>query len=296
MFKQVFSALAAASIGLSVGVSTAAAADLDKVLAAQPEDTQARYQYRHPKETLEFFGIKEGMTVVEALPGGGWYSKILLPVLGDEGTLVGVDYAQSLWSNFSFMTPERIEAKKTWVSTWTEQAKGWRAEESKTDVTAFQFNALPKNMHGSADAVLFIRALHNLSRFEEKGGYLTSALKETHAILKDDGVIGVVQHRALEDRPDAWADGSNGYLKQSALVAKFEAHGFELVGESAINANPKDQANEGDIVWRLPPSLSGSRDDAEKRAAMEAIGESNRMTLLFKKVASKKMADKKAAS
>lgn len=286
MFKNVYSAIAASAIiCLSTTIiNNAQAADIDHALAAQPEAAKARYQYRNPKETLSFFGIKKGMTVVEALPGGGWYTKILLPVLGDEGKLVGVDYAQTLWSNFSFMTPERIEAKKTWVDTWTEQANGWRGE-ADAPVAAFQFNAMPEDMNGTADAVLFIRALHNLSRFEEKGGYLTSALKETNAILKEGGIVGVVQHQAREDRPDAWADGSSGYLKKSAVIAKFEKHGFKLIGDSEINSNPKDQADEGDIVWRLPPTLNGAKDDEEKKAAMLAIGESNRMTLLFKKVA-----------
>lgn len=268
----------------TTAISSSYAASIDDALKAQPEDVQARYQYRNPKETLEFFGIKKGMTVVEALPGGGWYSKILLPVLGEEGTLVGVDYARDMWSNFSFMTEERIEAKKTWVQTWTEQANGWRGD-NDASVAAFQFGAMPESMGGTADAVLFIRALHNLSRFEEKGGYLTKALEEAHTVLKDDGVIGVVQHQALEDRPDEWANGGNGYLKKSALVAKFKQHGFELVAASDVNANAKDQADEGDFVWRLLPSLSGSKDDADKKAAMEEIGESNRMTLLFKKTA-----------
>lgn len=278
---------AAALLTGAVGIASIApsyAASIDDALEAQPAEAKARYQYRNPKETLEFFGIKEGMTVVEALPGGGWYSKILLPALGDEGKLVGVDYALDMWSNFGFMTEERIEAKKTWVSTWTEQANGWRGE-SDASVAAFQFGAMPEDFGGTADAVLFIRALHNLSRFEDKGEYLTKALEDTHVVLKDDGIVGVVQHQALEDRPDDWANGSNGYLKKSALIAKFEQHGFELVAQSDVNANPKDQAAEGDFVWRLPPSLNGSRDDAEKKAAMEAIGESNRMTLLFKKAA-----------
>ena len=138
-------------------------------------------------------------------------------------------------------------------------------------------------MKGKADAVLFIRALHNLSRFEEKGGYLSSALEETYAVLKPGGIVGVVQHQAREDRPDSWATGANGYLKKSALIAKMQASGFEFVGESSINENPLDQATEGDIVWRLPPVLNGSRDDEAKKAAMLAIGESHRMTLKFRK-------------
>jgi len=206
------------------------------------------------------------MTVVEILPGGGWYSKILIPYLGSNGQLIGADYSQKLWSNFGFMTPERIEAKKTWVSTWTAQAQEWRSDDSAS-IAAFQFDEMPSSMAGTADAVLYIRALHNLARFEPKEASLSNAFK----------------HQAREDRPDDWANGDNGYLKKSFLVSKMQDAGFEFVGESNINENPRDQATVGDIVWRLPPSLSGARDDAEKQAAMTAIGESNRMTLKFRK-------------
>ena len=96
-------------------------------------------------------------------------------------------------------------------------------------------------------------------------------------------IVGIVQHQAQEDRPDKWADGNNGYLKKSLLIKAMQDKGFKLIGQSEINANPKDQAGPGDIVWRLPPTLRGLDDDAKKRAAMKAIGESNRMTLKFRK-------------
>jgi len=255
---------------------------LKTALSSQDEAAQTRFSSRNPEQTIEFFGIEPGMTVIEALPGGGWYSKILLPYLGEGGELVGADYSQALWPNFSFMTPERIEGKKTWVNTWTAEASKWRGENSAA-VSAFQFDEMPGSLQGKADAVLFIRAMHNLARFEDKGGFLTSALKETYAALKPGGIVGIVQHQAYEDRPDAWANGSNGYLKKSFVVAKLQDAGFEFVGETSVNENQRDQANEGDIVWRLPPSFSGSRDDAQKKADMAAIGESNRMTLKFRK-------------
>ena len=257
---------------------------LKAAIAAQSDENKARFDQRRPEQTLEFFDIQPGMTVVEALPGRGWYSKILLPYLGQDGGLIGVDYPQALWPNLSFMTPERIEAKKTWVSTWTAQANEWRDDKSAT-ISAFQFEELPSEMVGTADAVLFIRALHNLQRFNEVGGFMESSLKETYEVLKPGGIVGIVQHQSAEDRSDEWANGSNGYLKKSFVVARMQAAGFEFVGESNINENSKDQATEEDNVWRLPPSLSGSKDDAEKRAAMEAIGESNRMTLKFRKPA-----------
>jgi len=290
--KSLKSALAIALLALgtacaSVGSQPAAPVveenlALKAALSSQADANKARFSSRNPEQTLEFFGIQPGMTVVEALPGGGWYSKILIPYLGTNGQLVGVDYSQKLWPNFGFMTPERIEAKKTWVATWTAQAQEWRDDDSAT-IAAFQFDEMPSSMAGTADAVLYVRALHNLVRFENKGSFLTNALKETYTVLKPGGIVGVVQHQAREDRPDDWANGGNGYIKKSFLVAKMQAAGFEFIGESNINENAKDQANVGDVVWRLPPSLNGTKDDAEKRAAMVAIGESNRMTLKFRK-------------
>ena len=255
---------------------------LAAVLAAQDDKTKARYDARNPQDTLMFFGIKPGMTVVEALPGGGWYSKILLPYLGDEGHLVGVDYAAKMWGEFSFATPEFVEKKKTWPVDWVAGAQEWR-NGSKADISAFTFGDRDTSMDGTVDAVLFIRALHNLARFEDKGGYKSQALVDAHALLKPGGIVGVVQHSGPEGNSDEWANGSNGYLKQSNVVATFEAAGFELVGKSDVNTNPRDVPSNTDIVWRLPQSLRGARDNPELKAKMEAIGESNRMTLLFKK-------------
>jgi predicted methyltransferase len=140
---------------------------------------------------------------------------------------------------------------------------------------------MPANLDGTADRVLFIRALHNLNRFNDMDG----AASEAYRVLKPGGMVGVVQHRAPESAPAEWADGSKGYLKQSDVIAKFEAAGFKLKDTSDINANPKDVPGADDIVWRLPPSLNGTEEGTPERAAMEAIGESNRMTLLFMKPA-----------
>jgi predicted methyltransferase len=95
--------------------------------------------------------------------------------------------------------------------------------------------------------------------------------------------VGVVQHRAPADWDDAAANGSAGYVKQANVVAAFDAAGFDLVKSAEINANPKDQPKVGDVVWRLPPSLNGVGDDAALKAERLAIGETDRMTLLFKK-------------
>lgn len=260
-----------------------AADRLAEVLSAQPEDVQARYAHRRPAETLAFFGIEPGMTVAELLPGGGWYSRILLPYLGAEGRLIGVDYEVDMFRLFGFMNEEQIAAKETWVEDWTATAEDWRGEEDAS-VAAFQLGALPEALEGTADAVLMIRAMHNLARFTtEEEDYLGRALADVRGVLRPGGVVGVVQHEAREGMPEAWAGGAAGYLKRDFVVGAFEAAGFELVGASDINANPLDQPTVDDIVWRLPPNLATSRDNPELRAEMEAIGESHRMTLLFRK-------------
>lgn len=257
---------------------------LAAVLDAQAEDTKARYPYRHPAETLDFFGIAPGSVVVEALPGGGWYSKILVSYIGSEGALVGVDYAHDMFPLFGFFTEEQLEARATWAVDWVAGTAEWGVENG-APVSAFVFGSMPDEMKGTADAVLFIRALHNLARFEVDGQYLTAALQNAFDVLKPGGVVGVVQHHAREDMPDEWAGGRNGYLKYSFVVERMKAAGFEFIGASDINANDLDQPIGDDRVWRLPPSLVTSRDDPELRQEMLAIGESNRMTLKFRKPA-----------
>ncbi len=264
-------------------VSTAVEPDhLAVVLSAQPADVQARYPYRHPKETLEFFGIEPGMTVVEGLPGGGWYTKLLLPYLGKDGRLIGADYALEIWPNFPFGTEEFIEGRRNWTTDWPADAEEWRNEDSAT-IDAFIFGSMPPSLAGTADVVFLARVLHNLANFEEEGGFLTAALADSYAVLKPGGTLGIVQHQARDDMSDEFADGSRGYLKKSFVIAAAERAGFEFVAETGINANPKDQPGEDDIVWRLPPTFATSAEDPELKAALSAVGESNRMTLKFRK-------------
>ena len=259
-----------------------AAEQLAAALAAQPDEVRARYAYRHPGETLAFFGIEPGMVVVEALPGSGWYTKLLLPYLGAEGHLIGVNYSMDMWPNFPFADDAFIEQQRTWTTDFVTGAEDWRGDHGAT-VSAADFGSIPDSMLGTADAVLFVRILHNLARFESKGGFLTEAFGDAYALLKPGGTLGIVQHEAREDKSDAFADGSHGYLKKSFVIATAEAAGFELVAESAINENPADQPGDDDVVWRLPPTFGGAEEGSEARAAVDAIGESNRMTLRFKK-------------
>ena len=255
---------------------------LQAVLEAQPDANQLRYRYRHPQETLEFFGIQPGMTVVEVLPGRGWYTKILIPYLGPKGHVIGADYAQSMFPLFGFFDDDFIKAKETWAKTWTADAITWYGP-AGAEVSAFALGSMPANWKGNADAVLLVRALHNLARFENDGGYLTQALRDVYDALKPGGIVGVVQHWAPADSSDEWADGSNGYLKKEFVINTMKAAGFEFVAEAGFNHNHNDKPTESDIVWRLPPSLVTSREDPELREQMEAIGESHRMTLKFRK-------------
>jgi predicted methyltransferase len=255
---------------------------LEALLAAQPEEVRARYAYRNPKETIEFFGIEPGMTVVEGLPGGGWYTKVLLPWLGAEGRLIGADYPTAIWPNFPFGTEDFIAKRSTWLTDWPADAEEWRGE-SGASIDAFIMGSLPEQFHGTADVVFFPRVLHNLANYESKGGFLTMALADAFAVLKPGGTFAIVQHHARDDMSDEFADGSHGYLKKGFVIAAAEAAGFEFVAESDINANPKDQPTEEDIVWRLPPTFATSGDNEELKAEYAAIGESNRMTLKFRK-------------
>lgn len=251
-------------------------------LAAQPEEVQARYAYRHPGETLAFFGIEPGMTVMEGLPGGGWYTKVLLPYLGEEGQLIGADYAADMFPLFGFFPQEYVDSKATWVEDWPAEASGW-VDEGGAKVSAFQFGSLPESMHGTADAALMIRAMHNLFRFEGQGGYLSAALKDIHDLLKPGGIVGVVQHQAPDHATAEWASGQRGYVKKVTLIEAFQKAGFVFEAESSINENPHDQPGENDVVWRLPPSLNGTEPGTAERARVLEIGESNRMTLRFRK-------------
>lgn len=112
---------------------------------------------------------------------------------------------------------------------------------------------------------------------------LTSALNDAYDALKPGGVAGVVQHEARDDKSDEWADGSRGYLKQSFVIDRMEKAGFVFEESIDINNNPDDQPGDDDIVWRLPPTYFSSGENAELKAQMQAIGESNRMTLRFRK-------------
>jgi len=261
----------------------AEASTLDAVLGAQSDEAKARYQYRHPKETLEFFGVEPGMTVVDTLPGDVWYAGILSDYLGDEGLVVGanfsLDHRKAIGGRYA--TEEYQTKNANWPENWTAERNAARAE-GDAPYAAFFYGSRPEEMKAVADVVLIVRAAHHLNRVDN-GAFFVEALADIEAVLKPDGIVGVVQHRAPEGNSDEWAIGNAGYVKQSTIITAFENAGFELVGSSEVNANPKDQPTEEDFVWRLPPSLGTSKDDEALKTQMLAIGESDRMTLKFRK-------------
>ncbi|MFC4699106.1 class I SAM-dependent methyltransferase [Glaciecola siphonariae] len=289
LFIRLATSILIAAMGLTSALFYAKAHDGNEQLAGvvldRAADKRARDASRHPVQTLSFFHLEPSMRVAEALPGTGWYSEIIANYLGENGALYGINYNESMWPLFGFFTPERIEQMSARTAAFPELV----ANLADNGITAggFTFDTAPKNLNSTLDRVLFVRALHNLARFESEAGTLSQALKVTYELLKDDGLVGVVQHRAPANADDKWADGSAGYLKESFVIERFEDAGFELVAKSEINANSKDKPTTDDIVWRLPPSFNGTGDDPAKRAAVEAIGESDRMTLLFKKKGAK---------
>lgn len=237
------------------------------------ENDAARDQYRHPAETLEFFRLSPDQTVIEYAPGGGWYTRILAPYLADYGKYIAVGFA-----------PDDVESlDQEFRTRLRRSARTFSQEQSRDlgispDKMPFHFaNAIPDQLNGTVDTVLVIRMMHNLMRWDIAEAEI-AALRET---LKPGGMLGVVQHRAKPDAPDDYADGNAGYLKQEDVIAFFKENGFELVDTSEINANPRDTADYEDGVWTLPPSYS--LGDTDRRRYTD-IGESDRMTLLFRKV------------
>jgi len=245
---------------------------LDKVAANPLRDSdRARDAWRHPAETLEFFGVTPGMKVGEYAPGGEWYSRFLGLYLGEKGRLVGL-YFNPVSGPFKPETQDGIR----------KGAAGYPADVAKfTGLPAGRFGGMtletiPEAEKGTFDRIVVMRMLHNLMRWN----IADSEIKAMRDLLKPGGMIGFEQHRARADAPFSYADGSNGYLRQADVVKFMEVNGFDFVASSEINANPKDTANWPDGVWTLPPTLAlGDKD----RAKYAAIGETDRMTLLFRK-------------
>jgi len=243
--------------------AAAIAPSLQAALADPRRDKdRARDAFRHPAETLAFARIAPGMTVADYLPGDGWYTRALVPFLGEKGHYVAL---------FRAPKPDEVDP----VTTFPAKAADWTGAPANR-IAAFGTAAIPAAANGTVDRVLLMREVHNMLRF----GWLYDDLKAIRALLKPDGMLLIEQHRAPAGASADYTDGSNGYLRQKDVVALVEAMGFDLVDRSEVNANPKDPANWPDGVWTLPPVFTLKDQD---RARYAAIGESDRMTLLFRK-------------
>lgn len=254
----------------------AAAPALEDVLAHERRIAdRARDQYRNPVETLEFFGVEPDMTVAEFSPGGGWYTRVLAPYIIPQGTYIAFN-PDSDGRDYPSRTREVL------AKSWTESFKITVSEElgvEKDAITTFETDEMPDGLAGTADRVLIFRSMHGLNA----GNMADSVLKTARMLLKDDGMVGVVQHRAPDGASyDDYGARQRGYMREKDVVNIFEANGFELVDKAEINANPEDPANWPRGVWTLPPTLATGEEDP-KRSEYLAIGESDRMTLLFKK-------------
>ncbi len=246
---------------------------LDAVLAGdhRAEEERARDQYRHPKETLLFFGAAPSMTIVEVWPGGGWYSNVIAPFLARGG---GTYYAAGL-------DPASSERNAEAVAAFEAKYKGDPALYGAVNLTALSDETIaPDN---SADLVLTFRNVHNWMG----AGTAEENFAKFYAALKPGGVLGVVEHRAPEEA-DAGFEGSSGYVRESTVIAFAEAAGFELEARSEINANAADTKDHPFGVWTLPPvrrssAVRGEETPGFDRAKYDAIGESDRMTLKFRK-------------
>ncbi len=242
---------------------------LDAILAGDHrlEAHVARDRYRHPKQTLSFFGIEPDMTVVELSPGRGYYTEIMAPLLAERGHFIAATYS----ANAGARSRKRLAG-------YLEKLAAHPDHYDRAVVVPLGYPTdLTLAPPGSADLVLTFRNVHNWMWANADHAVFAAA----YAALKPGGVFGVVEHRWPEDLPGN-EDGRNGYVRRSHVVAVAEAVGFELAGESDVNANPKDDHQHPEGVWTLPPALRlGDRD----RETYLAIGESDRFTLKFVKPA-----------
>ncbi|MEO1040412.1 MAG: methyltransferase [Pseudomonadota bacterium] len=273
--------VAEAAEGMMNEVADALPSEADARLAAvlahpRRADDMARDEFRNPGETLAFFGLEPDMTVVEALPGGGWYGRIIAPYVADEGSYHAINYPMDVFEAIfgDRLTEERAAQLAAWEETFPAQAAEWGGEADG----AFRFGATPEAAAGQVDMVLYIRALHNMART----GRLDVTASDAFTLLKPGGVVGVVQHRAPAGEADDRATGSRGYLREADVVAVFEAAGFTLEDSSDINANPNDSADYEVGVWMLPPTNGGDTEE-EDVPPLQSVGESDRMTLKFRK-------------
>ncbi|WEN15311.1 methyltransferase [Rhodanobacter sp. AS-Z3] len=242
------------------------ALQLDNVLAGSWRSAahKARDTYRHPKETLQFFGLHPDQTVIEITPAGGWYAEILAPLLNDNGHYIGAENA-----------PAKDAESRADDSALRRKFAADPGHYGKARIVQFDPAAPVFGPPGSADAVLTFRNVHNWVMANSA----PAMFKAFFSVLKPGGVLGVVDHRAADDAA-LEAVKESGYLPVAYVVKLATDAGFVLAASSEVNANPKDTRDYPKGVWTLPPTLSLGDQD---KARYQAIGESDRMTLKFVK-------------
>ncbi len=229
-----------------------------------------RDKYRHPAQTFDFFRLHPNHVIGEYAPGGEWVSRILGRYVNEKGRYTGLFFGTKTF--FDDKTKEAIAKGMAKFPNDVAAVSGRPA----TDYNAISLSEIPETAKGTFDRIIVMRMLHNMVNWN----IADAEIKAMRDLLKSDGLLGIEQHRAKAKAPYSYTDGSMGYMREADIIALMELHGFDLVAKSEINANPKDTANWPDGVWTLPPRLA--LKDVDK-AKYEAIGESDRMTLLFRK-------------
>ncbi len=242
------------------------ATQLDQMVAGnwRSPENRARDVYRHPKATLQFFGIRPDLTVIEITPGGGWYTEILAPLLHDNGHYIA-----------AVQKPNADGEARRDVTALRARFGGDPMHYGKAQILEFDPKAPAFGAPGSADLVLTFRNVHNWVEADTA----PAMFKAFFAVLRPGGVLGVEDHRAA-DTASLDAVKGTGYLPTNYVIKLATDAGFRLEGQSEINANPKDTKDYAKGVWTLPPTLTLGDQD---RAKYLAIGESDRMTLRFVK-------------
>ena len=230
-------------------------------------EDRARDAYRHPVETLSFWQVGPHMKVGEYAPGGQWFSRLLGHYLGGEGQLVGLFFSSSIANDAA--AKERLQAAAAKFPADVAGFTGLPADR----FAAYTLDGVPADQKGTFDRIIVPRMMHNL----QQRGIADSELRAMRDLLKDDGLLGIEQHRAKADAPWSYANGTKGYMREEDVIDQMRLNGFELVAKSEINANPKDTADHPEGVWEMPPVLRTKREDLKDK------GESDRMTLLFRK-------------
>jgi predicted methyltransferase len=258
--------------------ATAATSDWDKQVSDvlggfwRSDANKARDVYRHPRETLAFFGLKPTSVVVEITPGGGWYTEILAPLVKKEGKLVA--------AVIDATTAEK-EGTRNYLgknnTAYTEKLKADTDRYSAVEVREFPMTAPNFGPAGTADLVVTFRNVHNFMMWKND----QAVFKAAFDVLKPGGVLGVTDHRAAAGA-DLEKIKESGYLPEDYVIKLATDAGFQLAEKSEINANAKDTKDYEKGVWTLPPVFALGDKDKEKYAA---IGESDRMTLKFVKPA-----------